>query len=75
MAEDWILETCIHNLSSSAPHVIKQYLEEVRFLHVSYMLRRVDWIPHLSMHWWKDGDSRHTHSILHAVSVKSHLRP
>ncbi|MBA0875514.1 hypothetical protein Goshw_018519, partial [Gossypium schwendimanii] len=24
-----------------------------------------NWIIHSSMHWWKDGDLRHTHFIFH----------
>ncbi|KAH1107113.1 hypothetical protein J1N35_010881, partial [Gossypium stocksii] len=37
-AEDQILEMYIHNLSMRAPRVIEQHLQEVRFLHMSFML-------------------------------------
>ncbi|KAH1038494.1 hypothetical protein J1N35_040237 [Gossypium stocksii] len=38
MAEEWILETYIHNLTARAPCVIKQHLQKAGFLHVSRKL-------------------------------------
>ncbi|KAH1056393.1 hypothetical protein J1N35_034458 [Gossypium stocksii] len=69
MIEDQIIETYIHNLSVRAPRVIEQHLQDGRFLHMSHMLEELNWIPHLSTLWWKDGDLRHTRSIFHAMSV------
>ncbi|KAK5794014.1 hypothetical protein PVK06_035203 [Gossypium arboreum] len=51
MADDRVLKGFIHNLSKSAPNAIRHHLQDARFLHVSCMLRVVNWIPHLSMHW------------------------
>ncbi|MBA0843211.1 hypothetical protein Goarm_000422 [Gossypium armourianum] len=34
----------------------------------------LNWIPHLSVFWSKDGDLRHTHFIFPATSVQLHSR-
>ncbi|KAH1057477.1 hypothetical protein J1N35_035542, partial [Gossypium stocksii] len=66
--KEQILEMYIHNLIARAPRVIEQHLQVMGFLHVS-RLGGLNWTPQFSALWWKDGDSRHTHSIFYEVAT------
>ncbi|KAL1156258.1 hypothetical protein V6Z11_A08G079800 [Gossypium hirsutum] len=48
LTKDRIIETYIHNLSATALRVIEQHLQEAGFMHLSRMLGRLNWSPHLS---------------------------
>ncbi|KAK5793341.1 hypothetical protein PVK06_034484 [Gossypium arboreum] len=75
MAEDRILETYIYNLFLRPLPMIEPYLMDVRFLHVSHILKGMNWTPQLSASWSKDGSLRqHTFHTANCYEISGHWR-